>query len=450
MIGKLNLSGGGGIDINGVVESYVAGASSISAGDFVAFANNWSTAAATTVSAEDMAGQHLAAVKLSDNKVFVVYNQGANNSMYVYGIVCTISGTTITPGVAQRLKSSGYGFRLAAAALNDSKVFIAYGKQPNGHLYSMVCTISGTTITAGTETAIDSYFYYSAYHISVVALTDSKVFIARSSRGDYTLSATLCTISGTTISVPRDIQIGTMFDNADVSAVALNDSKVFIAYNHPVSTESTQCYLYGIVCTISGTTITAGTATALRATDWYKNTSNRISTVVLSDDKVFVAFSVSAGNLYGVICEIWGTTITPGTETNLGTGYSVTNYWHGLSLINDDVYLLFVDTNKYLSYRVCTISGTTITPGTATQCYLLETVYYPPLSSQCISSLALNNGQIFVAHSNINEYQSASTLSGTTISHPVHTVTSDSDEILGVAKTSAASGGSVDVYVPNV
>ncbi len=93
---------------------------------------------------------------------------------------------------------------------------------------------------------------------------------------------------------------------------------------------------------------------------------------------------------------------------------------------------------------ICTISGTEITAisitRTTTQSYIFGRI---------LSGIWLGDNKIFVAHSyQYNSYYmyGAILLPFTTI----ETTNAASNEILGVAKTSAASGKTVDVYIPDV
>ena len=123
MIGRLNVNNG--VNIKGVIEEYtVAAGENISAGDFVSFVNDH--------------GSNTSIV---------------NNSYYE-------------------------GYVISAVALSESKVFIAHSRSTssgsittNQYLYAVVCTINGTTITAETDTLISDYTY-SGNYISAGHLSD--------------------------------------------------------------------------------------------------------------------------------------------------------------------------------------------------------------------------------------------------------------------------------------
>lgn len=174
-----------GIDINGIIEEYtVASSGNVSAGDFVEFvneANNTPTnTVGSTLSTKTGSGEQISAVALSDTKIFIAYRSSTN--LYMYGMVCTISGTTITKGTETKLSSVLHtGYSISVSLLDRNTVFIAHSSGSGYYLYAMICTINGTTITAGTDTILKlSSTCPPALDISTVLYKDSKIFIAYS------------------------------------------------------------------------------------------------------------------------------------------------------------------------------------------------------------------------------------------------------------------------------
>lgn len=104
-----------------------------------------------------------AIAKVGDNKVLVIYydvNQSDSSKFSMYGVICTVSGTTITVGtpavvVAEPYQSIGYVYPYVFQ-LNQNTAILKYAINSN-NTTAVALTISGTTITAGTPVAIDSY-----------------------------------------------------------------------------------------------------------------------------------------------------------------------------------------------------------------------------------------------------------------------------------------------------
>ncbi|MDV3426961.1 MAG: hypothetical protein LIR50_07210, partial [Bacillota bacterium] len=172
----------GGVNIvNGIIEQYLAENETIDANTFVEFINNMTTGTDTTLISISDAYPNAIAVLIDTDKVFIAHNDGNG---YLNGIVCTISGTTITAGTDTSLSPyGGNSYQYASAVLIDTdKVFIAH--RYGDYLAGIVCTISGTTITAGTDTTLVSSSNTYQY-ASTVLIDTNKVFIAHNGNGSY-------------------------------------------------------------------------------------------------------------------------------------------------------------------------------------------------------------------------------------------------------------------------
>ena len=375
-----------GMKLNGIIESYIAGSGGLDAGDFTEYVNG------------------------------------------TYGTDTAINTDIHT------------GDYMSAVALDSTHVFIAHSYPDSYYLYGIVCTVDGTTITAGTNTVINSNSYSGHYSISTVVLDSTHVFIAYGYSSN--IHDVVCTVNGTTITVGVDTTINTAIDNSihSISAVALDSTHVFIAHIY----DSSNKYLYGVVCTISGTTITAGTDTAINSNSY---SGSVISAVALDSTHVFIAHSYSALHcLYGIVCTVDGTTITPGSN------YLISNSTQSSSVIsavalnasNAVVYHTTSSSSYTLVYNNIGINGTTITAGTNT------TLVNNGDAARVIFATNVDSfGTIFIAHS-------YSTTSGYSLYAIVRshdsavTFSSSSDTILGVSKQTKNEGEAVDIIVPNV
>lgn len=425
-----------GVNINGIIESYkVAASENISAGDFVSFLNgNVEGGTDTAINTSSRTGSTISAVALDDNRVFIAHNYGTNN--YMYGIVVTVSKTAITVGASTTLSTTdgNAGYRISVVKLSSDKVFIAHSYGASMYLYGMVCTINDTTITKGTDTQLNSAKQY-GYFISAVALSENKVFIAGAyNSSSYYLYAIVCTINGTTITKGSITSLSSTTHTGDyINVTALSDSKVFIAHSY-----STAEYLYGMVCTISGTTITQGNDTQLST---IVNAGFAISAVALSDNKVFIAHGYGSDiYLYGMICTISGTTITAGTDKKISeigsAGMAISTVLTG----EDAVFIAHsCATNAaYDLYGViCTINETSIVVGTDTLLVSAGTDV-----SNYLSATLLSDDKVFIAHS----YNTSYYLYGI-VAMFASGVIPYNGELLGIANQSGTGGDIIEVYV---
>ncbi len=283
---------GGSSKINGIIEEYIVNSGgNISAGDFVKYIGIKS-GTDTQLSSINYSGNSMSAVLIDDDKVFVAHaGQPSSHTYNLYGIVCTISGTTITAGTDTLLCTGMQSFNtdISVLLLENNKVFIAHSNEYFNCLYGIVCTISETTITAGTDTQLSS-IDDSGSLISAVLIDNNKVLVAHNNtKNNACLHGIICTISETTITAGTDTQLSTnnftsSSDYNAISAVLIDDNKVFIAHAGKSNNN-----LYGIICTISGTTITAGTDTQLNSNN---PVIEPLSAVLIDDNKVFIARTI--------------------------------------------------------------------------------------------------------------------------------------------------------------
>lgn len=394
----------GGLDINGVIEDYyVYAGENINAGDFVEFVNGIGSHTSKTETSSDTAlvgySMTMSACKLSDTSVFIAHGSGTSESSsnYLYGIVCVINGATIKYGADTQIATHAYsGWNMDAVALTDTKVFLAYGRGSSDYLNAQVCTISGTTITLGTDTRIAGSSTYQANYVSVEALSSTKVCVIHAYGSNNYLGGQICTISDTTISAGTNISLCSASDGTYIKTAKMAVGRIFVA--HGTDTRAQQTHLQGVFCTISGTTITAGTDTSL-STSGYSAVG--LSVIPLDSTTVFIAYSRdSYYYLYGIVCTTSdGTTITKGAETQInGKNYSGT----GISAEYLNGKIIVLHSPMYQLYEAkCSVSGTTITVDKITQ---LDSETY--LGYRIDSEILTigNKKTFFVAHTKTSSY----------------------------------------------
>ncbi len=235
----------------------------------------------------------ISAVALSDNKVFIAYK--SEDFARLYGIIYK-DGKAVTN--TQLSNVQGSGSTISTVALSENKVFIAHSSTGSNdkQLYGLVCTVSDTSITTGTDTRIRSA-NNTGLTISTVKMSNTKVFIAHSWNTERYLSCSICNINGTSIGIGTFLQLSTTRESGySISAVALSENKVFITHRH------TDYKVYGIVCMLNGSIIEAEKDIQLSLAN---NSGSTISTIAISESKVFTAHSYNNNyQLYGMINQI--------------------------------------------------------------------------------------------------------------------------------------------------
>lgn len=387
-----------GLSVNGIIKDYYAYAGeNIKAGDLVEFINgvagevDYGESVATQLSTETNSGYAISAVQLDDNKVFIAHNYGS--SYYLYGMVCIINGATIIQGTDTAIASiKEAGTAISTCLLPNGNIFIAHSDNSasNIRLNGIVVTISGTTITPGSDTILVNGTNAGST-ISTCLLPNGNVFIAHSysgNSGTYYLYGMVVSINGTTITPGTHTSlVATKYAGYAISTCLLPNGNVFIAHSY-----GSNYYLYGIVCSISGTTVGKGNDTVITDSS---NVGRAISACTLENGNVFIAHSYESNYyLYGIICSISETTIVKGTDTALEAGGYEAAKVLTMVLKEDKVFVTkchLADASR-LWASICTINNTSITIGTTVRLSDARG------SGNVMSSVLLNNGTIFVAH----------------------------------------------------
>ena len=335
---------GSSLKINGLIEEYkVVSGGNINAGDFVSFVNE-SISNENEFEVNNNAGSssaNISAVLLSENKVFVAYS---SSNYYLYGLVCTIDGKNITMGNTTQLSSisnSGYLYK-SVTVLDNNTVFIAHSVGSSFYLYGLICTIDGTEITTGISTKICDKENYK-YNLSVVTLNENKIFIICSDNdsSSRSLYGTVCTVDGTTITHGISTYLGeTTYYEKTAETVLLSENKVFVVR---IVKNNDEYYIYGIICTIDGTTITKGVDTQLLKSEQLSDHSE-ISVTALDTDKIFIVDSRKEA----LLCVIEETTIK--TVENLKfSNVDELTYQPSIAKVNKDKALIvYVSSNEIL------------------------------------------------------------------------------------------------------
>ena len=189
------------------------------------------------------------------SKVILAYSD-QDNSVRGTAIVGTVSGTSIsfgTPAVYNTAETTHIGITYDTA--ND-KVVIAYrdGAGNNNYGTAIVGTVSGTDISFGSEAVYNSAT--TQYNSPVFDSSTGKVAIIYQDTGGA-IQSKVATVSGTSISFGSEVQVGGSNSNYSKAIFDSNSNKVVVVFRDG----SNSNYGTGRVGTISGTSISYGTAT---------------------------------------------------------------------------------------------------------------------------------------------------------------------------------------------
>ena len=195
----------------------------------------------------------------ASGKVVIAYADGGNSG-YGTAIVGTVSGTSISFGSAVVYRSAYANNTTATYDANTEKVVISYRDLGNsGYGTSIVGTVSGTSISFGTAVVFESADVRDTG--STYDSNSQKVVVTYRDTGNSSYgTAVVGTVSGTSISFGTPVVYETASSQYNAATFDTSNNKVVIAYRDNGTTHGT-----AVVGTVSGTSISFGTAVAFEA-----------------------------------------------------------------------------------------------------------------------------------------------------------------------------------------
>lgn len=272
--------------------------------------------------------------------------------------VATVSGTTITWGTVSEFCSNvTIGYSLGICKLDTDKFVVVYtddAQLDDG--YARAATVSGTTISWGTAKEFETG---DTEYPSCCQLSTDKFVVCYNDEGDSDKGkACVCTVSGTTITA------GTPVVFADKNTAwnenrccKLTTDKFLILWRDA----SDSYYLKGIAATVSGTTPSFGSELTIDSIN-----ASAISCAQLDTDKAVIVWR-DGTNTHGAIeiVTVSGTTITEGTEVDLNPTSGDIQY-NAVAKVDDTHFVVIYEdiaNSEKGTSRYCSFSGTTITLG---------------------------------------------------------------------------------------
>jgi len=186
----------------------------------------------------------------ANNKIVIAYQDANDNRGYcVVGTIASENSTTITFGTPVAISTSTLTWTSVSFDTNSGKFAVFYTRSGAG--YGKVGTISGTSISFGSESAT----FWSASSVSYTASVfdpSQNVFVVAHTKGSDSANVRAASISGTSLSWGSASQ----FDSNPCQDMALaynpDNQNVMLVYRDP----GTSNYGKALTCTQSGTSIT--------------------------------------------------------------------------------------------------------------------------------------------------------------------------------------------------
>ena len=192
------------------------------------------------------------------SKGLAVYVRGnASNGYYIYATAFTVSGTTITYGTQVVINSEpAYSASMKADPLNADKYMCNWRNQASAgnHHKGCIITLSGTTISKGATVTLHSAGFAMGPSIAWDKFTANSVVAYSDAAGSP--DAIACTISGSTITAGTPVNvIGAGHAESNNALQFVSAGKCVFSYR-----DNSDGYAGKVVIgTVSGTSISLGT-----------------------------------------------------------------------------------------------------------------------------------------------------------------------------------------------
>ncbi len=376
-------------------------------------------------------------------KVVIAYR---STSDYGYAIVGDVdpSNNSITFGAPVLWVSSFVIPQAIGYDTVNDKIAVFYQDVSSGsHGKSRVGTVSGNTITI--DTAVGTYNAGSTEATEVVFNPDQGVFLViyKDNASSGRPTGVVGTISGTSISFGSEASL----DSNDTSYLSITYNTTTSSYVMVYNSNAVPQNIYYQVPTTSGTTVTAGTPTIITLNS--STTASGKYTTLSSDNAsntVFLTTVNSYNNNYAssIAATLSGSTLTFGTENVF---YTSTTYELG-STYDIDAKKLVVSYSKQDGVVIpATVSGTTLTFGSPTTFRSSQTGnlinVYDSSHKRVFISYAENNTAYGGAVVYAAESTNASDFIGITSEAIANTATGKVNPQGGVATAQATGGATV-------
>ena len=314
----------------------------------------------------------------NSNKVVIAFRDDGDSGKGK-AIVGTVSGTSISFGSAAVFYSGFSNYIVASFDSSNNKVVIAYRDDNNSDYgTAIVGTVSGTNISFGSATVFESA--RSDYITSTFNSTSGKIVIAYTDKGNSSiLTAIVGTVSGTSISFGTAVAVTGNpqgYYNSITSESA--SSKIVIGYTNGSNSD----YGTAVVGTVSNTSISFGTpvvfesATATFSSATFDSTSG----------KVVIAYTDEGNSSYGtaIVGTVSSTSISFGSATVFESGSS-SEFSASFDPLSNSVVVAYRDNgnSNYITFAIGSVSGSSVS--------FSSPVVFDTAGSEYISSVAYGN-----------------------------------------------------------
>lgn len=237
----------------------------------------------------------LSLTQLTTTTAVILYGHFGNNG--IFAVVASISGTVVTYGTTVLVRSNFSPQTASICALSSTLCLVGYETTAGNLFGTRTLSISGTTITVNAEVTNVAV----SQIISVRALTSTTALAV------FNADAVVISVAGTVPSFGTPASIGLSANYRSLSI--LSSTKAIVLY------DGTSSYPTANVISVSGTTVTVGSALVIQSV-----ATNQLTSVIGLSATTAIAEITGAANVIQVVpLTISGSTVTAGTVTSLTT-----------------------------------------------------------------------------------------------------------------------------------
>lgn len=245
--------------------------------------------------------------KISSTTLLITSYWSTQTTIYTYYV--TVSDTDLTFATSQnKALATGITNGISLVKLSATNYIIAFGK--TGFVAAIGMTLSSGTLTYGTQNDFVVADTPILTAQSLVPITSTTALLAYGvGSASYTLFGQVLTLSGTTISAGTALSLATDTNSFNYNYCFQQNGSIVVLYRLAATTGA-------VACTISGTTITKGTSVAV-----FNSPSNnplRQWNFGSTGNSLYNSFNNSNNSQYFVF-HVSGTTITTRYASNTAT-----------------------------------------------------------------------------------------------------------------------------------
>lgn len=263
--------------------------------------------AGTAITVASINPSAITCATVDSTHVMLCYGDNTNNK--TRAVCISISGTTPTANAIIDVDAANVSGSSSVVLLNTNRCVLAYNS--TGSPQAVCLTLSGTTVTKQTDFAFTSDNLAS---VALSTLTSSTIAAVWTKQSTNTANTVILSVSTNTITAPTaQSTLSSVWDSVSpITCVALDSTHYIAALVEQTSTNG-----IAYCSSVSGTTITVGSKATFDSGGSITLSDTGPSIAAIDAATALVTYKVT--NAYGVVMTISGTTITAYTRVNIMT-----------------------------------------------------------------------------------------------------------------------------------